>query len=225
MNQVDNPPITQYQYPFKSDFEPQPKLVNQVAGTVIAVIFALINGLIALSRALSFRFINPAAMALQSLSITSSCLYVYFFIIMVKVPEFIAGNPTIKKFWAPISSFFAGTIIILVAICLIPIPFSIILSDFLQKLFVLVSIILIYKNDDKKGSCCLCFKPWIYQEVQVIYIGTKIQGVQNQGGVQYPGVEAPPVYAQTPSTPLSYPTLPYPYPGYSLPNQPIAKMA
>ena len=164
------------------------KLVSQCCGTTISSFFAVFSVLSVVSEIRN-------ALKYQSILIRIShwfyalaaAFYFYFFVKMIQVPEFLAGKPEIKKFWAPIVNFFIHLITDFCVGINSPVPKNVI--DLLSLLS-FIACLTIYSQDDAKESCLLCFKPWVYKKVQL--------------------EEIVHVNATT-----AYPTVPFTYPGYN----------
>ena len=119
----------------------------------------------------------------------AAAFYLYFFVKMIQVPEFLAGKPEMKKFWAPTVNFFIHLITDFCVGINAPVPKIVI--DILS-LLLFIACLTIYSQDDAKESCLLCFKPWVYKKVQV-----QLEEIVH-------------IQAAT-----AYPTVPFTYPGYN----------
>lgn len=177
----------------------QLKLVNQCCGTALAVFFALFAFLVTTTEISgAIKSTSAAFITVKIAGAIAAILYLYFFIEMIRVPEFLAGKPDLKKFWAP-----AANLVINIAIDLYLNSIGLeedLVSEIIVELFMFAICIGIYIQDDASESCCLCLKPWIYKKVQIDVIY---------------------VQAPTPISPPSYPTVPFTYPGYNAPQQNI----
>ena len=129
----------------------------------------------------------------------AASLYVYFFFESIRLPEYLAGSPGIKRLWAPILNFLIHFIADLV-MGMIKAPVPVWRFDIFNLLISLV-VIVIYKQDDAKESCLLCFKPWIYKRI-------RLEIIHGQVPIQIPRLP------QTPEVP-KYPTVSFTYPGYN----------
>ena len=186
--------------------------VSQTCGTTIAVIFAAIYGLFTI-----FRIVNAFGshgwfmICFQLLIAMSNSFYLYFYVEAVRVPDFLAGKPSLKKFIFPFGNLFLNFVRIILINFVIQLPPDINYSlpgDIFVELFLFFLCIAMYNHDDSKGSCFLCFKPWIYKEVQLKYTEQKHLSItQPQSQPQFQP-QFQPQY-------LNYPTRPYPYPGYN----------
>lgn len=201
--QAPSPPIGSAAIPITYPNAPniQLKLVNQCCGMAVAVFFASFSFLVAMTEISgAINSTSAASIAVKSAAAITAALFLYFFIEMIRVPEFLAGKPDLKKFWAP-----AANLVMNISINIYLNSLGLVYdlaSDIFKELFIFAMCVGIYIQDDASESCCLSFKPWIYKKVQteVIYVQAPTPFNPNQG-------------------PPSYPTVPFTYPGYNAPQQ------
>lgn len=175
----------------------QEKLVSQCCGTSISIFFAFLyftTFLIEITGALTPN--SPTFTLIKSASALSTALYFYFFVQMIRVPEFLAGKPKLNRFWAPAVNFCISLAVDVVVN--LREPFQDLLNEIFLDTFIFILCLGIYSQDDASESCCLCFKPWIYKKtpMDLVYVQTS-----------------------TPLAPPAYPTVPFTYPGYNSQNQ------
>lgn len=178
------------------------KLVSQCCGITVSSFFAVFSLLTVIYEIRNALKNHSISIRLTHWAYAfAAAFYLYFFVKMVHVPEFLAGKPEIKRFWAPIANFSTHLITVFCVGITAPVPE--ITFDVLGLLS-FVACLAIYSQDDAKESFLLCFKPWVYKKVQVEIVH---------------------VQATTPITNSAYPTVSFTYPGYNYysQNQPIIK--
>lgn len=191
------PPVYQTQMQVKTS------PVSQKFGAFIASIFIIFcgNGIInRLSSAIMFRQ-YPVMLLIQIAHLISVSLRFYFFIQVIRLPEYLGGNPNSKKFTPIYIDLGLNMLRIVFAGVLISAEYSVIKDIVLEFLFFFVCLAM-YNHDDSKGSCCLCFKPWTFRDSAFV----EEKASSHPEAIQY-----------------NYPTRPYPYPGYNNngPLQPV----
>jgi hypothetical protein len=185
------------------------KLKHQVCGIYVSVTLALFN-LCRLYFTLLFDLSegNLGALRLFAdfVSMAQNVVAIYFFFEIIRVPEYLAGKPEFSKFWPFI--FGAGCSFLRSILLCFASSYS--LEQLLPSIvfyFVMTWVglgvgYLMFMLDDEKGSCCLCFKPFVY-------VRSEPDPYSYINAVQYPGYpikqEAPPV-ASAPN-PYNYPSL------------------
>lgn len=182
------------------------KLVSQCCGTAISLFFAVFSLLTVAAEIYTAMEQKSISIRLQHFASAFAALfYLYFFVESVRVPEFLAGKPDMKRFLAPTANFL---IHLITDFCMgVKGPDPKFLFDPLN-LVLFLACLAIYSQEDAKESCLLCFKPWVYKMNQVEVVNVPI-----------------PTPIQLPSsvTAAAYPTVPFTYPGYNSQAQIIIK--
>lgn len=206
------PPPPQYATSQQPQTTAKPK--SQVCGTIIAVILGLLAGKGIVQRAIGIISIKVGSLLFfnQCFHLISNCLRLFFFTKIVYTPEFLAGKPSLKKFTVLFVDLFINSVRMFILICFARLPpmlYNPLVDVFAETIFFILTMAM-YNHSDYDGSCCICFKPWAYREIEQMY-------------PSYPGKPMPSnpyVNATNPNVAYNYPTRSYPYPGYNQPLQP-----
>lgn len=208
------PPHQTIPVTFPNVINVQFKLVSQCCGTAISLFFAVFSLFIVAVEIFMALEPNPISTRLSHWAYASAAaLYFYFFIESIRVPDFLAGKPEIKRLWAPIANFLIHLITDFCMGLKEPVP---LFSFDILNLLIFLAVLAIYLQEDAKESCLLCFKPWVYKKVQVDVVNVQVPSPMA------PSKQTAVIGASSP--PPAYPTVPFTYPGYnSQTNQHITK--
>jgi hypothetical protein len=186
---------------------------RQAWGTIVSIICILIEAYSAYTDVVDYSGI-PVMMALRVLARLS---YITFQVLAVTKADYLAGKPSFLALTPGLAShlfiFLSDTYYILNTPILV--NHRLIFSVLLNFIAFTVTYFM-YSADDDSGSCCLCFKPWVYKRPVATFI---------PGYPQYPPQPAyypqgyPPQQQAYPPQQQAYPPQQQAYPPQGYPPQ------
>ena len=146
------------------DVNPHIKPVRQLFGTIFTIFLILCTLrviFVHLFVTINVPYMNVAIS--RGIAAIGASFYLFFFIRMLQLPEFIAGNPKFKTFLAPLANLSLNFLRIFIGILYKNSPEAGYdpQSEFLGEILVFLAILLVYGQRDDMKHCCLCFKPWV----------------------------------------------------------------
>ena len=179
-----------------TDVDPTRRLEKQMCGYVFCMLIFTASVWEALT--VVFKIFTDRSNDLVDIAkIIALSLGLYFYGSILFVPEYAAGNPGILKIW-PLA---LDSIIMNFANYFDKRPAPVIMLNFSGKSHLIqkagliqslgssaIGLLILYCMfllDDDGGSCCLCFKPWIYKRIPYAH------GVYGQPPQGYPQVYPP----------------------------------
>lgn len=152
--------------PFGSDY----RLESQGCGTGLAVFFGIMCILSLIGYIGAFKQSkNATETGIIYCNVTGAVLYLIFFILIVKEPEFLAGKPGISKFYLPIANYTLNLLKEIFIFVKIIRSVEIFLNVIVAETIIFGLCLFMYWHSDDSKSAMLYAKPWIYRKIEPFF--------------------------------------------------------